>query len=150
MNVVNKKLYSCFVIPYSVVIIPLEKRELVCVLLVQMFVCFVRVSFCHCSYCRELAAVCDCGTPLTFLLTFYNVLGKLAGDENSFPPKYFDPDRWPPNYRYFNTLRLDLYSAWELLNGLVLSFFFRLRRSGSCYIPRKYRVQLVKNILLWW
>ena len=22
----------------------------------------------------------------------YNVLGKLAGNENSFPPKYFDPD----------------------------------------------------------
>ena len=27
----------------------LGKRELVCVLLVHLFVCFVRVSFCHCS-----------------------------------------------------------------------------------------------------
>ena len=43
-------------------------------------------------------------------------LGKLAGDENLFPPKYFDPDRRPPNFiLYFNTLRLDLHSAWKLL-----------------------------------
>ena len=42
----------------------------------------------------------------------YNVLGKLAGDENRFPPKYFDPDRRPPDFiLYFNTLRLDLHSA---------------------------------------
>ena len=43
-------------------------------------------------------------------------LGKLAGDENRFPPKYFDPDRRPSNFiLHFNTLRLDLHSAWKLL-----------------------------------
>ena len=43
-------------------------------------------------------------------------LGKLAGDKNCFPLKYFDPDRWPPNFiLYFNTLRLDLHSVWKLL-----------------------------------
>ena len=43
-------------------------------------------------------------------------LGKLAGDENRFPPKYFDPDWRPPDFiLYFNTLRLDLHSAWKLL-----------------------------------
>ena len=43
-------------------------------------------------------------------------LGKLAGDENRFPPKYFDPYRRPPDFiLYFNTLRLDLHSAWKLL-----------------------------------
>ena len=43
-------------------------------------------------------------------------LGKLAGDENRFPPKYFDPDRRPPNFiLYFNLLRLDRHSAWKLL-----------------------------------
>ena len=38
-------------------------------LLVHLFVCFVRVSFP--SWCRGLAAVCDCVTPLTFLLTCF-------------------------------------------------------------------------------
>ena len=52
---------------------------------------------------------CDVGAALLRL-------GKLAGDENRFPPKYFDPDWRPPNFiLYFNTLRLDLHSAWKLL-----------------------------------
>ena len=41
--------------------------------LVHLFVCFIRVSFCHLSLSLGvggLAAVCDCGTPWTFLLTF--------------------------------------------------------------------------------
>ena len=42
-------LSSCFFIPFSIVITSLGKRELVCVLLVHLFVCFVRVSFCHFS-----------------------------------------------------------------------------------------------------
>ena len=48
------------------------------VLLAHLFVCCVRVSFCHLSLPLDaggLAAVCDCGTPWTFLLTF---LSKLA------------------------------------------------------------------------
>ena len=51
----------------------LAKRELVCVLPVHLFVCFVRasfVSFFSFSWCRGLAAVCDCDTSWTFLLTF--------------------------------------------------------------------------------
>ena len=41
-----------------------------------------------------------------------NVLGKLVGDENRFPAKYFDPDRRPPDFiLYFNTLQLDLHSV---------------------------------------
>ena len=42
----------------------LSQRELVCVLLVHLFVCFVRVSlsFFSSSWCRGLAAVCYCGT----------------------------------------------------------------------------------------
>ena len=49
----------------------LGKRELVCVLLVHLlFVLYVLVflSFFSSSWCRGLAAVCDCGTPWTFLL----------------------------------------------------------------------------------
>ena len=37
-----------------------------CVLYVFVFVIFSS------SWCRGLAAVCDCGTPLTFLLTFFS------------------------------------------------------------------------------
>ena len=42
-------------------------------LLVHLFVCFARFRFCPfplSSWCRGLAAVCDCGSPWTFLLTF--------------------------------------------------------------------------------
>ena len=49
------------------------KRELVWVLFVHFFVCFLRVNlfmFFFSSCCRGLAAVCDCGTLWTFLLTF--------------------------------------------------------------------------------
>ena len=52
----------------------LGKRELVCVLLVHLLVCFACVSlfffffsFFSSSRGRGLAAVCDCGTPWTFL-----------------------------------------------------------------------------------
>ena len=66
-------LSSCFFIPFSIVITSLGKEEAgLCTS--GAFVCFVRVSFCHffsSSWCRGLAAVCDCGTPWTFLLTFF-------------------------------------------------------------------------------
>ena len=62
------------------------KRELVCVLLVHLFVCFVRVSFCHFSLPlpRGLAAVCNCGTPRTFLLTFLKDSNQTIGEITEF------------------------------------------------------------------
>ena len=44
-------LSSCFVILFCIVITSLgeEGAELICVLLVHLFVCFVRASFCHFS-----------------------------------------------------------------------------------------------------
>ena len=53
----------------------LGKRDLVWVLLVHLFVCFIRVSFCHFLFLLVLGAgcVCDWGTPWTFLLP---VIGK--------------------------------------------------------------------------
>ena len=33
--------------------------------------CTIFLSFFSSSWCRGLAAVCDCGTPLTFLLTLF-------------------------------------------------------------------------------
>ena len=54
------------------------KRELVCVLLFQF------LSFFFSSLCRRLAAVCDCGTPWTFLqlrLCYLNISSlKLVSD----------------------------------------------------------------------
>ena len=49
----------------------MDVLELVCVLLMHLFVLYVLVfdNFSS-SWCRGLAAVCDCGTPWTFLLTF--------------------------------------------------------------------------------
>ena len=38
-------LSSCFVIPFSIAVTSLGKSELVCMLLLHLFVCFVRVSF---------------------------------------------------------------------------------------------------------
>ena len=53
----------------------LGKRELVFVLLVHLFVCLfcpcMFLSFFSSSWCRGLAAVCDCGIPWTFLLPFF-------------------------------------------------------------------------------
>ena len=52
----------------------LGKRELICVLLVHLFVCFARVFlfFFSSSWCRGLAAVCDCGILWTVLLTLFH------------------------------------------------------------------------------
>ena len=60
-------LSSCFIIPFSVAITSL----------VHLFVCFVHVSFCHFFLfprCRGFVVVCDCGTPWTFLLSFFSVI----------------------------------------------------------------------------
>ena len=43
-------------------------------LLVHLFVCFICASFYHFPLpfgVRGLAAICDCGTPWTFLLIFF-------------------------------------------------------------------------------
>ena len=44
--------------------------------LVHLFVCFARVCFCpnFLPLGRGLAAVCDCGTQWTFLLTFFFIV----------------------------------------------------------------------------
>ena len=43
----------------------------VCFSCISLFVLYVLIlSFFSSSWCRGLAAVCDCGTPWSFLLTF--------------------------------------------------------------------------------
>ena len=61
-------LSSCFFIPFSIVITSLGERKLFCVLLLHLFVCFVRASFCHFSL---LLGVGDgCGLWLWHSLDF--------------------------------------------------------------------------------
>ena len=64
----------------------LGRRDLVCVLLVHLFVCFVRVSFCHFLFLlgSGLAVVCDCGTPWTFLLTVLKDSNQTIGKTTEF------------------------------------------------------------------
>ena len=73
-------LSSCFFILFSIVITLLVEegaglcasRAFVCLFVyVLVFVIFLFSL----SWCRGLAAVCDCGTPWTFLLTFLKIFG---------------------------------------------------------------------------
>ena len=67
-------LSSCFFISLSIVITSLGKegaglcasRAFVCLFCTCEF-----LSFLSASLCRRLAAVCDCDTPWTFLLTIF-------------------------------------------------------------------------------
>ena len=67
----------CFVIPFRIVITSLgEEGAGLCA--ARAFVCLFCtcwfLSFVSSSWCRGLAAVCDCGTPWTFLLTFFHCM----------------------------------------------------------------------------
>ena len=68
-------LSSCFIIPFGIVVVSFGEvgggEAGVCASCAC--VCFVRVGFCQFSLplSSGLAAVCDCGTPWTFLLTFF-------------------------------------------------------------------------------
>ena len=55
----------------------LGEKELVCVLLMHLFVCFVHINFCHFSLPLSVGGWLRfvTGTPYTFLFV---VLGKLA------------------------------------------------------------------------
>ena len=68
-------LASCFFILFSIVITSLGEegaglcasRAFVCLFCTCKF-----LSFFSSSWCQGLAAVCDCGTPWSFLLTFFD------------------------------------------------------------------------------
>ena len=66
-------LSSCFIIPFGIVVASFGEGRGAGVCASCAFVCFVRVGFCQFSLplSSGLAAVCDCGTPWTFLLTFF-------------------------------------------------------------------------------
>ena len=65
-----------FFSPFSIAVTWLgEERELILVLFVvcSIYACLV-LSVSSSSWCLGRAAVCDCGTPWTFLLPFSHVL----------------------------------------------------------------------------
>ena len=63
--------YSFFNCEWKHWVFGMDVLELVCVLLMHLFVlCVLVFDNFSSSWCRGLAAVCDCGTPWTFLLTF--------------------------------------------------------------------------------
>ena len=62
-------LFFCFSALLALRLPRLGKREIILVLFVRLFDCLVMSVFSS-SWCLGRAAVCDCGTPWTFLLPF--------------------------------------------------------------------------------
>ena len=61
-----------FFSPFSIAIPRLGKRELILVLFVRLFdLCLFRFVGFLFLWCLGRAAVCDCGTPWTILLPFF-------------------------------------------------------------------------------
>ena len=64
-------LFLCFSVLLVLRLPRLGKRELILVLFVRLFgLCFLDMSVSSSSWGLGRAAVCDCGTPWTFLLPF--------------------------------------------------------------------------------
>ena len=65
-------LFLCFSVLLVLRLPRLGKRELILVLFVHLFdLCLFGLSVSSSSWCLGRAAVCDCGTPWTFLLPFF-------------------------------------------------------------------------------
>ena len=65
-------LFLCFSVLLALQLPRLGKRELILVLFVRLFdLCCLDLSVSSCSWYLGRAAVCDCGTPWTFLLPFF-------------------------------------------------------------------------------
>ena len=62
-----------FFSPFSIAITSLgEERELILVFLYVCLICaYLVLAVSSSSWCLGRAAVCDCGTPWTFLLPFF-------------------------------------------------------------------------------
>ena len=68
-------LFLCFAVLLALQLPRLGKRELILVLFVRLFhLCLFDLSVSSSSWYLGRAAVCDCGTPRTFLLPFFAYL----------------------------------------------------------------------------
>ena len=66
-------LFLCFSVLLALRLPRLGKRELILVLFVRCSICVcLDLSVSSSSWCLRRAAVCDCGTPWTFLLPFFS------------------------------------------------------------------------------
>ena len=72
-----------FFCPFVVGITSLgEERELISVFFVRLFdLCLFGLSVSSSSWCLGRAAVCDCGTPWTFLLPFFLTWKSIKGNK---------------------------------------------------------------------
>ena len=67
-------LFLCFSVLLALRLPRLGKRELILVLSVRLFdLCLFGLLVSSSSWCLGRAAVCDCGTPWTFLLPFFRM-----------------------------------------------------------------------------
>ena len=77
---ITNKIYFVLVFfsPFSIAITSLgDERELILVLFIHLFVCACLVlSVSSSSWCLGKAAVCDCGTPWTFLFPLLRIFGE--------------------------------------------------------------------------
>ena len=66
-------LFLCFSVLLVLRLPRLGKRDLILVLFVRLFdLCFLDLSVSSSSWGLGIAAVCECGTPWTFLLPFFS------------------------------------------------------------------------------
>ena len=71
-------LFLCFLAILALRLPRLGKRELILVFFVRFFdLCLFGLSVSSSSWCLGRTAVCDCGTPWTFLLLFLYAFGTL-------------------------------------------------------------------------
>ena len=84
-------LFLCFSVLLVLRLHRLGKRELILVLFGRLFgLCLFRLSVSSSSWGLGRAAVCDCGTPWTFLLPFFNSTSRYLEDLLNIDNIYFD------------------------------------------------------------
>ena len=93
-------LFLCFSVLLVLRLPRLGKRELILVLFVRLFdLCLFDLSVSSSSWCLGRAAVCDCGTPWTFLLPFLyekNISDDTQSRSIAFP-RHQKKGRWGTN-----------------------------------------------------
>ena len=95
-------LFLCFSVLIALRLPRLGKRELILVLFVRLFelcllgfVGFLFLLVFSYSWCLGRAAVCDCGSPWTFLLPFFFIIISCFIEIPVFNAKSVDADQTP-------------------------------------------------------
>ena len=102
-------LFLCFSVLLALRLPRLGKRELILVLFIRLFdFCLFGVVCFSSSWCLGRAAVCDCGTPWTFSLTFFCIRIKTQISINNRIMKtcLYNLDTPPPLKPHFYIVKL--------------------------------------------